>query len=340
MTLNLPPSSSVPTNAVPLQKRTPAELRKNLSIDLFEGSLKDPADMSNIDILTAGRLIHDASQYLAAKAGVKSSLDRVILNDSKADKMNAVAWAEFHDDGKGEFHLGPMTTQDLVDGVRHLRTEPLAKWKPSEVTSFGEATSAVLHEIAHLTLPSYSEESLRSYNATKQTGIEEATAELTAMGRIPEFFKTEFAQNTPNRGLKVLQSTTSYATYTQRFAEIAKMAGNTTDAQLTNAAEFIGDTVAVKNRFRTLAHAVTTNLADGKEVPQVLEDEVAKTIPRFISELPSGRIRMQALLGPLSDIGAGHTVDVDDVLSRLKEIDDSTPKKNKPAAHAASRRWF
>lgn len=340
MSIQLPPSSAVPTNPVPLQKRTPEQLRDGLKVDLYEGSLDKKADLDRLDILTVGRLIDDASNYLANKAGVKVSLDRVVLNDKEADAMNAVAWAEFHDNGKGEFHLGPLATQDLIKGVQALRNKPIEKWNVSDQTQFGEAASAVLHEIAHVTLPSYSEKSIKSYNATRQTGIEEATAELTALGRMSEFYQREFHQTTPDPSKKILDSTTSYTTYTGRFSDLARMAGNTSPEAIADAAQTIGDATEVKQRFATLAQAIADNLGKGNEMPKVFVTEVAKTIPRYISELPSARIRLQTLLGPMADIGAGNKVDVQDVLDRLKDIDDTTPKPKKPHVAKQSTRFF
>lgn len=328
------PSASpqpAPTVPVPLQERSRAALRDGLDVKVCVGSDRKADPLRDLAHLQVGRLVQDAATFLADKAGVKPSLAKVVLDDRDADEMQAVGFAWFPTGkDKGQFHLSPITTTDLVAGVRQLRREPMEQWSVTERTNFAESIATVLHEVEHITLPDYTPATVRSAIANSQmSSFEEASSELASMWRMGDFFKHEFGQEYPDLTSRIQQATQAYSARTKRMAGLLDMAGLDGERR-TDAVQRLGDAVPPKQRYAELARLVTDGLAPGAKVPEKLQAELTKTIPRFLGERPHGRTRMQTVLQAVADVGAGHDVDMDAVLDRLREMDRMAGYKRLP----------
>lgn len=328
-----PPPIPAGVTLRPLQLMTERELRRGLHVIVHDdaqpppkqggsqpaGGTK-PRDGFDWGGLAVARVVQDAAQFMSQTAGVKPSLKEVTINDRRANDMAAAGYALFRGPNHGAFHLSPMTTRDIVAGLKHLRTEPMSKWSLSDASAFVSANEVILHEADHITLPSYDQGTIDDfYRDPRRRGLEEAFTEIASSGRLTEWFRARYGQDVPADAVRVGSQTGVYTRYVERTRNLLSMAGITDEHQIVDAAQRLGDAVTPSRRFRDLAEQVAKH-AGGDKAPIELVDRLERSLPRFIDERPATGIR--TVLGALGDLRDGRVVDMPALRARLEEIDE------------------
>lgn len=310
------PGIAQPT-PIPVQKMTRAQLKDGLTVRVHDDVRNAP--IRNLkDDLAAARIIQGAAHFIADTAKVAPSLSSVTINDRRANSMAAAGYAHFDGSGNGQFHLSPMTTSDLVKGVKHLRKEPLAKWSALDQQRFLAANHVLLHESSHITLPHYGPTNINAAIGHARTRpLEEGLTELASKGRLPEFIKRQYGQEMPP-GTDDLMHPGSYTRWTSRLESLLRHSGRTTPDQIVDGAQLLGDATPARFRARNLARDIV-RFNGPKNAPEWLTQRLEYQIPRVVDERPA--TGLTTMVSTLRDLRDGRPVDLADVKQRLAQLD-------------------
>jgi hypothetical protein len=303
-----------PPAAIPLHKRTPEQLRDGLVVKV--------AGTTGGDDLAVARLIQDGTQYIAKVAGTSMGLGSVSVNDTQADKMQALGIANFVGTS-GWFGLSTRSTGGLVDGIKRLRERPFETWTEAQRQDFIQANETILHEAGHVTLPSYSEQAIGEWRRASRP-FEEGLTEVVTMSRIVPFMRDEFGIDIAPASDRISQSTSAYTRYSERIRRMLGMGTDGSSSAIAEAASQVADNVPASQRFAAIAQRMSTNLG-GPNPPKAIVDEVARTLDPFVAEQAGTRTRLMQLQAALVDHRAGQPFDETEFRKKLAEHDARYP---------------
>jgi len=281
--------------AIPLQDRTPQQLRAGLTLDVRGGEGDSAVPLA--------RLMQDAAQWKAGQEHTDPSLATVQLHDKWGDRLakSPYSWLQklpvigdrfapyqaFSDfDGsKGHLQLSDSQSTFVEAGIAHLHKEAFNKWNEVDQSSFIEANATILHELGHLTLKNYSTATINEHDHA-DLGMEEGLAELLSVEELPEFVKHEYGIKMDKLDERLQTTASVYTPYTARMRRLFELSGVDGHKQVLLAARLLSAGVTPAERPAMLASEIAGELA-GKNAPKALVDNLAEAIPSYLNDSAS-----------------------------------------------------
>ena len=308
-----PSPSRAAAVAPPLQDRTSDQLKEGMVVAVKGAGSAD---------LAVARLIQDGAQYMARVADTTMGLATVQINYAEADRQGALGLATFQGN-KGWFALSQRSTKGLLEGIERLRATPWASWTEAQRQAFVQANETILHEAAHVTLNGYTDADVNAWHRANRD-FEEGLSEVATMTHIRDFMQDEFGVDIGDQTNRISQSTSAYTRFSERIERMLGMGTDGSAAAVAAAASLVSDTVRADQRLPEIARLIGVQLG-GPDAPQAIIDEIAATLPGFVSERNGTRTKLMELQAALVDHHAGVEIDVAELIARVRAEDAPNP---------------
>jgi hypothetical protein len=306
-----------PAPVKPLFERSVAELESGLKVDVLggappekEGEPEPPKLEKTWANLAAARLVQDAADYVATTSGVQPSLAKVYVGDAKPEHRTWAGYAWFEGD-KGSFALTKTTSDDLIRGVQMLKDKPFDQWSAHEQSKFASTQETVLHELGHITLPSYDEKTMKSwdYRWRDNHTLEEGLTEIAAQHDLPGFFQHEFGTALPERVADQSRTTSVYRRWTTGLERMFHASG-VAEEDYGRFAKQLGDATYPGSRSGTIAKAIAAQHGGDPEGSNGRLTRVIRgSVPGFVGELSGSGGKISASTDAMEDINSGKAFD-------------------------------
>ena len=130
--------------------------------------------------------------------------------------------------------------------------------------------------------------------------LEESLTELTAMGQLPRFMRSEYGISVPKTSLDLVHETSVYTRWTDRMANALRLAGNRTDRQVFTAARTLADATPTRQRIPELALRIAVT-AGGPGVSAASVRRIQDALTGFINEKDGTRTALRQAVADAVD---------------------------------------